>query len=100
VFRGIEGYAASNHNHTTRILSLSDDLPVSIVIVDRAERIDGFLPQLDELSVEGLVMVPDPLGSEPWSSERRGRRAGRHGSLAPGSPTQRRQNASSAVPNS
>jgi hypothetical protein len=59
VFRGIEGYGASNHIHTTRILSLSDDLPVSIVIVDRAERIDGFLPQLDELSVEGLVMVDD-----------------------------------------
>jgi hypothetical protein len=59
VFRGIEGYGASNHIHTTRILSLSDDLPVSIVIVDRPERIDGFLPQLDELSVEGLVMVDD-----------------------------------------
>jgi hypothetical protein len=59
VFRGIEGYGASNHIHTTRILSLSDDLPVSVVIVDRAERIDGFLPQLDELSVEGLVMVDD-----------------------------------------
>ena len=59
VFRGIEGYGASNHIHTTRILSLSDDLPVSIVIVDRAERIDGFLSQLDELSVEGLVMVDD-----------------------------------------
>ncbi|HSJ61803.1 MAG TPA: DUF190 domain-containing protein [Jiangellaceae bacterium] len=59
VFRGIEGYGASNHIHTTRILSLSDDLPVSIVIVDRAERIDRFLPLLDELSVEGLVMVDD-----------------------------------------
>ena len=59
VFRGIEGYGASNHIHTTRILSLSDDLPVSVVIVDRAERIDGFLPQLSELSVEGLIMVDD-----------------------------------------
>jgi uncharacterized protein len=27
VFRGVEGYGASNHIHTTRILSLSDDLP-------------------------------------------------------------------------
>lgn len=59
VFRGIEGYGASNHIHTTRILSLSDDLPVSVVIVDRAERIDEFLPLLNELSVEGLVMVDD-----------------------------------------
>src|SRR5512145_3111978 len=56
VFRGIEGYGASNHIHTTRILSLSDDLPVSVVIVDGAERIDGFLPLLSELSLEGLIM--------------------------------------------
>jgi PII-like signaling protein len=59
VFRGIEGYGASNHIHTTRILSLSDDLPVSVVIVDTAERIDAFLPQLDELGVEGLVLLDD-----------------------------------------
>lgn len=59
VFRGIEGYGASNHIHTTRILSLSDDLPVSVVIVDGAERIDGFLPLLSELSLEGLIMIDD-----------------------------------------
>jgi uncharacterized protein len=59
VFRGIEGYGASNHIHTTRILSLSDDLPIAVVIVDIPERIHGFLPQLDELITEGLVIVDD-----------------------------------------
>lgn len=59
VFRGIEGYGASNHIHTTRILSLSEDLPVAVVVVDRAERIDAFVPQLDELVGEGLVVVDD-----------------------------------------
>lgn len=59
VFRGIEGYGASNHIHTTRLLSLSNDLPVCIVIVDRAEAIDGFVPQLDELVDGGLIMVED-----------------------------------------
>ncbi len=38
MFRGIEGYGASNHLHTTRVLSLSDDLPIAIVIVDSEER--------------------------------------------------------------
>ena len=38
MFRGVEGYGASNHLHTTRILSLSDDLPIAIVIVDTDER--------------------------------------------------------------
>lgn len=59
VFRGVEGYGASNHIHTTRILSLSNDLPMAIVIVDRPEAIAAFLPQLDELITEGLVIVDD-----------------------------------------
>jgi PII-like signaling protein len=59
VFRGIEGYGASNHIHTTRILSLSEDLPVAVVIVDTAANIDAFLPQLDELVIEGLILVED-----------------------------------------
>jgi hypothetical protein len=57
VFRGIEGYGKSSHIHTTRILSLAEDLPCSIVIVDTDEKIRRFLPQLDELVTEGLVMV-------------------------------------------
>jgi PII-like signaling protein len=60
VLRGIEGYGASNRIHTTRLLSLSEDLPVAVVIVDSEDRIRGFLPQLDELIAEGLVIV-DPV---------------------------------------
>lgn len=59
VFRGVEGYGASNHIHTTRILSLSDDLPMAVVIVDTLERVQAFLPQLDELIGEGLVIVDE-----------------------------------------
>jgi len=56
VLRGIEGYGASSHVHTSRILRLSEDLPVVIVIVDQQDRIDSFLPVLDELITEGLVV--------------------------------------------
>jgi PII-like signaling protein len=59
VFRGVEGYGASNHIHTTRILSLSDDLPIAVVIVDTDERIQAFLPELDALITEGLVIIDD-----------------------------------------
>jgi PII-like signaling protein len=59
VFRGVEGYGASNHIHTTRILSLSDDLPMAVVIVDSSAAIEAFLPTLDELITEGLVIVDD-----------------------------------------
>jgi len=59
VFRGVEGFGASNHIHTTRILSLSDDLPIAVVIVDTDERIQPFLADLDELITEGLVILDD-----------------------------------------
>lgn len=60
VLRGIEGYGASNHIHTSRLLSLSEDLPIAVVIVDNEEAIRGFLPLLDEMIDEGLVIV-DPV---------------------------------------
>jgi PII-like signaling protein len=60
VMRGIEGFGKSSHVHTTRILSLSQDLPVAIVIVDADDKIRDFLPQLDELVSEGLVIL-DPV---------------------------------------
>ncbi|BBX11893.1 UPF0166 protein [Mycobacterium novum] len=59
VFRGVEGYGASSAIHTTRLLSLSEDLPVSVIIVDTAERIRDFLPQLDELVTEGLILLDE-----------------------------------------
>jgi uncharacterized protein len=59
VLRGVEGYGASRHLHTSRILSLSEDLPVAVVIIDDPERVAAFLPQLDELIGEGLVVVDD-----------------------------------------
>ncbi|WP_067967699.1 DUF190 domain-containing protein [Mycolicibacter icosiumassiliensis] len=59
VFRGVEGYGASSMIHTTRLLSLSEDLPVSVIIVDAAERIRAFLPELDELVTEGLIMLDE-----------------------------------------
>lgn len=59
VFRGIEGFGASSLIHTSRLLSLSEDLPIAIVVVDTEERVRAFLPQLDELVAEGLVVLDD-----------------------------------------
>ncbi|MEU6366791.1 DUF190 domain-containing protein [Streptomyces sp. NPDC046931] len=59
VFRGIEGFGASSLIHTSRLLSLSEDLPVAVVVVDTEERVRAFLPQLDELVTEGLVTLDD-----------------------------------------
>lgn len=59
VMRGIEGFGASQRIHTSRILSLSEDLPVAVVMVDTDENITAFLPQVEELVTEGLVTVED-----------------------------------------
>ncbi|UFR06332.1 DUF190 domain-containing protein [Streptomyces sp. Go40/10] len=59
VFRGIEGYGASSRIHTSRLLSLSEDLPVAVVVVDAEERVRAFLPQLEELVGEGLVTLEE-----------------------------------------
>ncbi len=55
--RGLEGFGAHSRLHTTRILRLSEDLPVVIELVDTAEKIEAFLPGLDEMVSEGLVTL-------------------------------------------
>lgn len=57
VFRGVEGFGASSVVHTSRLLSLSEDLPVAVVIVDTEERVRAFLTELAELVTEGLVTL-------------------------------------------
>ena len=59
VMRGIEGFGASSHIHTTRLLSLSEDLPLAIILIDSDEKIRAFLPQLDDLITEGLVLLDE-----------------------------------------
>ncbi|HEX6935387.1 MAG TPA: DUF190 domain-containing protein [Actinomycetes bacterium] len=57
VFRGMEGYGRSSHIHTARLLSLTEDLPVAVVIVDTEERIRAFLPRLDDIAADCLVLL-------------------------------------------
>lgn len=59
VLRAMEGYGASNHISTTRILTLSEDLPLMVVIIDARERIEQFLPELDEILSDGLAVIDD-----------------------------------------
>jgi PII-like signaling protein len=57
VVRGLEGFGAHSRLHTTRILRLSEDLPVVIELVDSVEKIEAFLPGLDEMVSEGMVTL-------------------------------------------
>ncbi|MBI5190122.1 MAG: DUF190 domain-containing protein [Nitrospirae bacterium] len=57
VFRGLMGYGAHSRVHTSKVLRLSEDLPIVIEIVDATEKIEAFLPDLDRMMAEGLVTV-------------------------------------------
>jgi PII-like signaling protein len=57
VFRGIEGYGASAHLHTSRLLRLAEDLPLVIEIVDREDRLRAVLPELDAMVTGGLMTL-------------------------------------------
>jgi PII-like signaling protein len=59
VLRGPMGFGANSHLHTAKILRLSDDLPMVIELVDSEERINSFLPYLDEMVLDGLVTLED-----------------------------------------
>lgn len=57
VLRGIEGFGAKQHLHSTRILSLSEDLPILIEAIDTDEKVRGVLPELDEMLGDGLITL-------------------------------------------
>lgn len=59
VVPGVEGFGANSRIHTTHLFRLSEDRSMVVVIVDAEERIRAFLPQLDELAIDGLVMLDE-----------------------------------------
>ena len=59
VSRCVEGYGAGHKLHTTRLLELSQDLPLRIDIIDVEERIQVLLPALERMIEEGLVVIAD-----------------------------------------
>jgi len=70
VLRGPMGFGATSRLHTTKVLRLSEDLPIVIEIVDSKEHISAFLPFIEEMVKEGLVTMEDIkvikyLGTKP-----------------------------------
>jgi len=57
VLRGIEGFGAHARLHTTRLLRLSEDLPILIEVVDSEDQIHAILPELDAMVRDGLITM-------------------------------------------
>lgn len=61
---GVEGYGHSGRIHGTPKWTMTDRTPITVHIVDTAERIRAFLPQLDDLAGKCLIVV-DPVRARP-----------------------------------
>jgi PII-like signaling protein len=57
VMRGVEGFGLKHHLHTDRLLTLSEDLPLVAVAVDRRPRIEAALREVERLEFDGLVTL-------------------------------------------
>jgi len=57
VLRGVMGFGKNSILHTAKILRLSEDLPMIIEIVDSLEKVEAFMPTLDEMIKDGLVTI-------------------------------------------
>lgn len=57
--RSLAGFGADHHLHTTRILRLTEDLPVKLEFTETPEKVAELLPKLSEMAGDGLVAMSD-----------------------------------------
>lgn len=71
VSRGIAGFGADHHHHTTRLVDLSVRLPVKIEFIETAQKVEELLPKLHELAGTGLIEMHDTTIVKPAEKQRR-----------------------------
>ena len=59
VYRGILGYGANRRIHKDAALSLSHDRPIFLSIIDAEEKLRAFMPILEQMVLQGLVVLSD-----------------------------------------
>ena len=57
VWKGFMGFGAHSRIHTAKLLELSQDLPIVIEIVDAPEKIEAFMPDLEQMVGDGLITL-------------------------------------------
>ena len=71
ITRGIAGFGADHHLHTTRLVELAENLPVKIEFIETAERVEELLPKLEELAGSGLIEIQDTTVVKPAETSKR-----------------------------
>jgi uncharacterized protein len=57
VIKGVMGFGAHSRIHTAKLLELSQDLPMVVEIVDAADKIEAFMPDLEKMVGDGLITI-------------------------------------------
>ncbi len=65
VTRGIAGFGADHHLHTTRILRLTENLPMKIEFIETPEKVEELLPKVYDMAGTGLIEVQDTTIVKP-----------------------------------
>jgi PII-like signaling protein len=65
VIRGMAGFGADHHLHTTRILRLTENLPIKVEFIESPEKVEELLPKLYEMAGTGLIEVQDTIVVKP-----------------------------------
>ncbi len=71
VVKGVAGFGADHHLHTTRIEVLTADLPMKVEFIESAEKVEEVMPKLRELAGTGLIEIQDTLVVKPAEVERK-----------------------------
>lgn len=61
IFRGVSGYGSDKVFHTPKLLRLTEDMPLKIEVIDRAEKIEAVLPAVRTIVEKGIVTISDAL---------------------------------------
>ena len=69
VTRGIAGFGTDHKLHTSRLVELSDQMPIKIEFIETPERVQEVLPKLTEIAFQGLIEVHDTTVIRPSSSK-------------------------------
>ncbi len=70
VTRGIAGFGADHHMHTTRMVDLATRLPVKIEFIETPEKVEELLPKLQTMAGTGLIEVQDTTIVKPATTEK------------------------------
>lgn len=69
VTRGIAGFGADHHLHTTRLVDLTQNLPIKIEFVEASEKVNEVLPKLYEMAGTGLIEIQDTTIVKPATTK-------------------------------